>query len=404
MVLVRHWSLVNLRRLFQLAEDEGAHPADSPPPSYREMAELDGDPRLSIAASEHRETSSSAMVKYQETPLSQLDASMNNAMLRPNRILHAPDNTVVDHLLDEWTRLREMKAQHQRRRHKYDPHYETDTETDSQSEFERSENIGGRYIEGPKRKPKNVHFRSRVESGSEHSDHTKPSRKPPSRHVLRSNNSSTSSLTSSSSSDDNIAPLPSSRRSSASSTASRKPDQNASTQRYTPPSPNSNGDGTQPVRPSSRGGPPPPPPPFLQSWQGQPPYPGVHPHPQPQQYINPAPPPPPPPGPRRAHSTLPYTPSYPPPGMQARAPYNPPLNPNLNPNLMHPHPHHHHHPHRGSTQQRRPSRTSRPPRERRAEKKESSFKENAKKDVKRGLLGAGAVAGLMDILEGLSGI
>lgn len=34
----------------------------------------------------------------------------------------------------------------------------------------------------------------------------------------------------------------------------------------------------------------------------------------------------------------------------------------------------------------------------------SSFKETAKKDVKRGLLGAGAVAGLMDILEGLGTI
>ncbi|KAL8956653.1 MAG: hypothetical protein Q9183_006252, partial [Haloplaca sp. 2 TL-2023] len=33
-----------------------------------------------------------------------------------------------------------------------------------------------------------------------------------------------------------------------------------------------------------------------------------------------------------------------------------------------------------------------------------SFKEHAKRDVKRGLIGAGAVAGLMDIIEGLGSI
>lgn len=390
MVVVRNWSLVNLGRLYRSAEDEALHPVDSPPLSIEGIAEMDGDPRLSITASAHEDTSK-AMVKYQEMPLGQLDESMNKAMYRPNKLLHAPINNVVDYLLNEWTRVPGTASRPRHRRHKYDPHYETDTESDSEYDFERSKDIKGRYIEGSKngaRNVKNVRFRARVESDSEDSDTTKSRRKPPKRHILRSDDEDSSSA----SSDDELSPERDSRRSSASSNASRRQERHEhSPQNHRPipsgiPNPNGGGD-IQPGRPSSHGGPPSPvqsrPTPILaQSWQGQPPQiPGLRP---PQPYNIPPPP-------HRAGSFsqyMPRQPSYPPPppNPQGRSFYPPSPAPSAPV-----------HSQRSFQRSRQHPRHDRP-----SERKDRPS--DRKEKIKKGLIGAGAVAGLMDILEGLSAI
>lgn len=383
MVVVRHWSSVDLRRLYQLAEEEVLHPTGSPPPSYQSIELAGGDPRLSIKASEHEADISQALVKYHELPLNQLDASLNKAMYKPNRILHAPDDDVVDQLLNEWTRIREIER---RSRHRYRSRYDTDDEDDSHLEFERSDDIGGLYIEGPTngaRSVKNVRFRAQVESDSEDSDHAKQQRRPPRRHLLRSDDDS-SSLSSSSS---DSAPLSHSRRSSESSAASRGPNEQSSiSRRYTPPTAQSGNAEIQPGRPSSRGGPPSPTqarpmPVQVQSWQGQHANPGLRPH-QPHM----------PPVPHRTSSTSSYgmpVPVYGSSNPQARPFYPPP------PLTGQPKP-----PHPPRPLQRTRHHSAR---EKRQETRSSSFRD-AKKDVKRGLIGAGAVAGLMDILSGLGAI
>lgn len=388
MVVVRHWSLDNLRRLYRRAEDEVVNPIESPPPSSETIELAGGDPRLSIKASEHEADTSQALVKYHELPLSQLDASLNKAMYRPNRILHAPNDDVVDHLLDEWTRIREIAQASQYRSSKYRPHYETDEEDESRLEFERSDGIGGLYIAGPtknERSMKNVRFRARVESDSEDSDNGKPQRRPPSRHILRSDEDS-SSLSSSSS---DLNQRPTSRQSSGSGTVSRGPNDLSSINRQYPHPTAQNGrPEIQPGRPSSRGGPPSPiqarPMPVqVQSWQGQYANAGLRPG---QPHL--------PQAPHRTSSVSSY--GIPPPvfgspnpqGRQFHPP--PPLPPAVQPK-----------PHHTQRHSQRPRHRS--PRGKRQENKSSSFRDT-KNDVKRGLIGAGAVAGLMDILSGLGAI
>ncbi|MCJ1344541.1 hypothetical protein MMC31_002744, partial [Peltigera leucophlebia] len=208
-VVVRHWSLVDLQRLYELAEKEAAQPTQSPPQSLQEAVELPaGDPRLSIAGPEHDDDLSKAPPRSIELSLSRLDASMKKAVNRPE-VLHSPGDDVVDVLLDEWTQLRELGSQsrhHHHKSHRYKTSYHTDDDDELEPEFDRAKGVGGQYIQGPpngnKRKVKSVHFRARVESDTEGSDKVKQQpKKPPSRHVLRSE-ASFSSLTSSSASSD----------------------------------------------------------------------------------------------------------------------------------------------------------------------------------------------------------
>lgn len=449
MVVVRNWSLVDLQRLYHLAEDEVAHPRDSPLPEDREMRQVEGDPRLSITAAAHEGNSCNAMVKYNVTPLSQLEASCDKAMYQPNRLLNAPDYNIVDRLLREWTRLYETDAK-TKRANGYQAHVESDTDDsdsddDSDYEYERP-GSRGQYLEAPPRNAgvvKEVRFQPRVEDDVE-SDQGRPRRKGPRRGILRSVSEDSSSC--SSDSDD----LRASPRSSMSSTTSRMTpvnDPSGGSRRQTPagiygPPPGSAGPagssgntgtqpGTQPGIPNHpRSGPPSPrmsrpvsipnqPRAQLSSDQQAQQYP-------PRQYtpsIGPSYPPPhgnlyrtpppttAPPGPGRLgyggyspHGRANLFPPPPPPSQQQQQQQHaqplppPPPPPSLNSNPFPPLKS------RSSRSEHRHSKSRSQRRERGDGRKESSFKENAKKDVKRGLLGAGAVAGLMDILEGLSAI
>lgn len=283
-VVVRHWSLVDLRRLYELAEKEAAQPAQSPPQNLHEAVELpSGDPRLSITGPERDGDLSKAHPKPIELSLSRLDASMKKAVNRP-KVLHSPGDNVVDVLLDEWTQLGELGSQsrhHHHTGHRYKTSYHTDDEDDDlEPELERAKGISGQYIQGPtngnKRNVKSVHFQARVESGSEGSDKAKQHpKKPPSRHVLRSE-ASFSSLTSSSASSDfsDLTPPP-----TPTPTPRTAPDrgskdvQSSSSRRYTPPNVPT-GKGPEGITKSERRTPPSPiysrpmPVQHNQSWQG----------------------------------------------------------------------------------------------------------------------------------------
>ena len=415
MVVVRHWALVDLRRLYEAAEhedlDEVRSPRESPPPSDNGVEHPGGDPRLAIEPAPSETDDSKALVKYRETPLPELDHSLDKAMEKPNRILRNPDVSVVDYLLEEWTRLREIERKRRKENEKYGAHYETDdSDFSSEGEFERSQDIKGRYITNgsgrPPRSVKNVRFRARVEDESEDSDLAKPRGRPPSHHVLRSDSSSSSSSPS--------PPPPRSRRSSDSQRYRPQPPDLADRTRRPYTQPRDGGSD----RPVSRGAPPSP---ALhqvrgmalpnQQWpKANPQSPGL----RPPQYNGQCPPqnsqfPPangpfpsmngyyPPPGPQRMPSSGPYgmpppgygTGSQPPPGFQGQS--RGPLGPIQQ--MSGPHPHHHHH-------QSIRKRDGEGGKAGEGKKKEKT----PIKGVKRGLLGAGAVAGLMDLLGGLDAI
>lgn len=283
-VVVRHWSLVDLRRLYELAEKEGAQPTQSPPQNLQEAVELPArDPRLSITGPEYDGDLSKAHPKSIELSLSRLDASMKKAVNRP-KVLHSPGDDVVDVLLDEWTRLGGfgLKSRHHHKGHRYKASYQTDDDDDDlEPELERAKGIGGQYIQGPtnsnKRNVKSVHFRARVESGSEGSDKAKqhPKKPPPSRHVLRSEASS-SSLTSSSASSDfsDLTPPPTPTPTPRTPQDRGSKDvQSSSSRRYTPPNVPT-GNGPEGITKSERRTPPSPiysrpmPAQQNQSWQG----------------------------------------------------------------------------------------------------------------------------------------
>lgn len=473
MVVVRYWSLVDLSRLYELAE----HETSSNEPQLSEFDRIEhpgGDARLSIepAPRDNKDDQSKALVKYQETPLNQLNDQMTKAMTRADHLLHAPKDDIVDQLLDEWTRLRHIQARHQPRRHRYGPHYETDTSDLSSSDFQGAKREKGYYLEngnksnGTHQNIKNVRFRARVESDSSDSGSARGvprGKKYARRHVLHSDESTTSNESDTSDTD---SPPPRSRRSSDTTTAMNT----ATNSKYRGPMngragdgnggdrprrPYTSGDGARPVSRGSAASPIPQqaqpgqqqyppyqpirgatmPNPSHGQWLGgsgsqAPPSPGLRPpsqggyYPQQQQQQPP--------------QQLRRTPSYGVPQQQQQmAPSSPHLNPYIprppsqqlptgfstDRSLQPPPPHHHHsHPHHQQQLYRQqPSEEDRlrekeERRQRRREKerqkeiakarKKAGLDEKGgiKQKAKKGLIGAGAVAGLMDILQGLDGL
>lgn len=417
MIVVQHWSLVELRKLYELAEKEDKEETRSPtiedpPPSYDaagiaqtsyyEDQASKGDEKLSIqtpTVPDKIPNDSQAMIKFEEKPLQQLDRQFTLALTRENKALGAPVYDIVNHLLHEWTKIPEAESRpsppnsrghpsppHSRKNSTANPsgktYYESDEDT-SDSEFERSSDIGGRYIEGPRKGvEKNVRFRARVESDEEEQDHHRSRRRAPKKHVLHSEDDTSSDTESEVSPPP---PAPGSRRSSESSNVPYSRD--GPDRRPRPYSGRSNGPENA-GRPISRGmsqpsipqGRPMP----NQQWQPTPPIPtGLRP-PQPYGQTGG------PPGPPRMANGSPYVP----PGYMGQSPQAPPGN-------------------YFPQQQQRPPGPAMPPRqqshrerEREKEKRRSAEKDasSASKNLRRGLFGGAAVAGILDLLQGLDGL
>lgn len=407
MVVVRHWSLVDLHRLYEMAEKEDTerrdqHRIELPPPRFDGIGHTNPDPRLQIEAPKNEEDFSKAVVKYDATTLHDLDQSLSRALHRPNKLLRSPGDDIVDRLLDEWTRVRgtPTRKKHHRPR-KQRTRYDTESE-DSEIDFERGD-IGGRYIGAPPKRPKNVHFeRARVESGSEESDHNKPRHRGPRHAILDSDSVSTSTTES-----DSDSPPPSQPPRRYSDGSKAKPAMqefgNQTRRPYT------SGGSPQSSRPGSRSGPQPPQPPRPggpvpnPSWSNQQPPkqngPGSAGLRPPAAYKMP-------PGPQRMSSSGPFVgiPLQPaPPGYAV----SPGTSPNTRGMYYPPPPNQMPAPGQLAQYQNFPRNSHRKSSKRRNGedgKDKLSFKQNAKRDVKRGIIGAGAVAGLMDIIEGLGAI
>ena len=410
MVVVRHWSLVDLHRLYERAENEAAernkqHRVEILPSPSDGFGHRNPDPRLQIEGPRNDEEVSKALVKYNETSLHKLDESMNRALYRPNKLLRSPGDDIVDRLLDEWTRVRgtpPRKNPQKPRKHR--PRYDTESE-DSGIDFERGD-IGGRYIGAPRQKPRNVHFeRARVESDSEEADDHKPRHRGPRHAVLDSDSVSTSTTDSDS---DSPPSRPPRRFSDGGKAKSAVQESGNQTRR-----PYTSGGSPQSSRPTSRSGPQAPVsarpgPAQTPSHAGQMPPnqngPGSAGLRPPAPYNIP-------PAPSRMSSSSPFVGIIPAQIHSGLIPVSPGTSPNTR-GMYFPPP-----PNQVPTQGQFPQPHS--PSSNRSQHKSSkrrngfegkangdkmTFKQNAKRDVKRGLIGAGAVAGLMDIIEGLGAI
>ena len=411
MIVVQHWSLVELRKLYVLAEQEAKEETTSPtiedpPPSYEaagtaqtsyyEEQAANRNRRLSIqgpAISEKVPNDSQAMVKFEEKPLQQLDRQFTIALSRENQALSAPVYDIVNHLLHEWTKIPELDARpsppnsrgypsppSSRKNSTANPtatpsgkpsYYESDEDT-SDSEFEGSSGIGGRYIEGPRKGvEKNVRFRARVESDEEEQDHHRSRRRAPKKHILHSEDDTSSDTES------DVSPpprAPGSRRSSENSNMPYPRD--GPERRPRPYSGRSIGPedaGRSITRGTSQTSIPQGRPIFNQPWQSTPPFStGL----RPQQPYGP------PGGAPRMPNGSPYAPA----GYMGQSPQPPPGN-------------------YFPQQQQRPP----PPRQqsnREKEKRRSAEKDavSASKNLRRGLFGGAAVAGILDLLSGLDGL
>ena len=410
MIVVQHWSLVELRRLYELAEKEAKEGPispnlEDPPPSYDAVGAIKASYYEDQAAGESPQLSiqgppvpdkvpndSQAMVKFEEKPISQLDLQFTRALTRQNRALGAPVYDIVNHLLHEWTKIPEAEARpsppHSRghpspptsRKNStanssgQRPYYESDLDT-SDSEFERSLDSGGRFIEGPRRGvEKNVRFRARVESDDEEQDYHRSSRRAPKKHLLHSEDDTSSET------DSDVSPpppAPGSRRSSVSS--NKPPSRDGPERRPRPYAGRSNGPedaGRSIARGMSQQALPQGRPPLNQQWQSMPPNPAGL---RPQPYGPPS-------GPPRMPNGSPYVPV----GYMGQSPQP-------QPGTYFP------------QQQLRPPGPPPPPRQqsnREREKRRSAEKDasSASKNLRRGLFGGAAVAGILDLLQGLDSL
>ena len=173
MIVVQHWSLVELRKLYELAEKEAKEETmsptiEDPPPSYDAAGNAQTSYYEDQAAKDNRRLSlqgpavpvkipndSQAMVKFQEKPLQQLDQQFTLALRREIQALGANVIDIINHLLHEWTRIPEAEARpspphsrgypsppSSRKNSTTNPsgkptYYESDEDT-SDSEFDRS--------------------------------------------------------------------------------------------------------------------------------------------------------------------------------------------------------------------------------------------------------------------------
>lgn len=396
MIVVRHWSLIELRRLYELAElearEEASSPShDDPPPSYDAHRAIEsnhytqkangGGLQLSVVGSP--EDNSQAMVRYHEKPLKQLDDAFAKAIVRENQTLGANVNNIVDYLRHEWTHISELDSQ---RRPSLTTYYESDEEDTTESEYDET-HVQGRYIEAPPKKvKKDVRFKARVESDSDEERQKPRHHRPPKKHILLSKDDSSSES-------ESPLPTPSSRRDGDASNNPYNPQEHhdrnprpyaSNGRHYRPEIPNG--------RPSSRGIPQPamgPPQPARTGsshgqWQGTPPMP----MPQPPNLRLPSYQGPP-------FGASPRLGPYIPPGYVGQSPQPPPGTYFPQQQQMRPQP-----PHPPHQQRPRPHRHRHQSETHKAE----DDKRAANKNLKRGLLGGAAVAGILDLLQGLDGI
>lgn len=427
MIVVQHWSFVELEKLYKLAEKEAvleiqSPRQESPPPSYdasnppgpnKTLTITVGTPPGPAQEAEHAK----AVVPYTgERSLEVIKHSMERATAREEDALSAKVNDIVDHLLDEWTEVgnedryshrREIQARSrsgQNGNTSRKAHVDSDDSDSSASdtEYERSENIGGFYLEGPKNAvKKNVRFNPRVDDDIDEDDvrQKRTTRKHTLGTVDESSSDTDSSTDDYSSSSPVVERTPSHRRSSSSSyRPSAVPPHDRTRRPYggLPSNPTAE---SQPPPPGSRGMQYPPQPvparpvPIHgQTWTGPP------------GYLRPSQPSRQPSGGPSPYGSFNAGPS---PGAS-------PVSPNAG--FFHRDPNYRPPPPQGGPPgppgpqympMDRPGKRDRPPRNRTESQRQDAKKKDessSSRNIKKGIFGGTAIAGIMELLQGLDGL
>ena len=151
LVIVRYWQINRLDRLYAAAEHEEVEDRK------RQIEQRDGDrpdnPQLAIEAPLEYSTST-ALIKLPIVSLGELDATLSQIRESPKDMLRVSDS-VIDPLLERWTRWQEIRARQEARPGgRYTPSVDNFDESDEEKPksydgfHDRDDGPGGYYLEG----------------------------------------------------------------------------------------------------------------------------------------------------------------------------------------------------------------------------------------------------------------
>lgn len=151
LVIVRYWQISRLDRLYAAAEDEEAEERQN---AIQHKSNGTADkPQLAIEAPPEYSTST-ALIKLPIVSLGELDSTLNQIRDSPRDMLRVSES-VIDPLLNRWTRWQEIRDQQATRPvNRYAPsvHNLYETDEDDPKDYgdyqDREDSIRGYYLEG----------------------------------------------------------------------------------------------------------------------------------------------------------------------------------------------------------------------------------------------------------------
>lgn len=152
LVIVRYWQINRLDRLYAAAEHEEAE--DRKKEIEQKNNGTTDNPQLTIEAPPEY-SSSTALIRLPTVSLGELDATLNQIRESPRDMLRVSES-VIDPLLERWTRWQEIRNQQEARPgSRYTPFVQNLHESDEEKPkyysgdfYDREENPKGYYLEG----------------------------------------------------------------------------------------------------------------------------------------------------------------------------------------------------------------------------------------------------------------
>lgn len=212
-VIVRYWQNTRLDRLYDAAEREDFEDRKAEFEARNSGLLTNGQPQLALEPPP--DPTSSTLIKLPNVSLGQLDSSLDRIRESPREMVRVSES-VIDPLLNKWTKWQELRdRQASRGYHRYTPSVHDVSESDEEKprkmnrDFDRDDSPHGYYLEGTTtdwRKPHSVaarkeaaHLRKKyagyqpsVDSDEEKREVRSKDKRPPRRHVIDSSDESSS--------------------------------------------------------------------------------------------------------------------------------------------------------------------------------------------------------------------
>lgn len=212
-VIVRYWQNTRLDRLYDAAEREDFEDRKAEFEARNSGLLTSGQPQLALEPPQ--DPTSTSLIKLPNTSFGGLDESLERIRESPKDMVRVSDS-VIDPLLNRWTRWREVKERQSHRGYRrYTPSVHDLSESDEEhprkmkADFDRDDSPHGYYLEGTTtdwRKPhsaaarreasrlrkKYAEYQPSVDSDEEQREMRSKDRRPPRRHVIDSSEESSS--------------------------------------------------------------------------------------------------------------------------------------------------------------------------------------------------------------------